>query len=76
MSERYEVEMIAPAEDTRWSFKDLDEAAIFFYKQIAAAYEEDPSVEVALHDLVAGKTLASFYYQPNDEFGKINYDVN
>lgn len=73
-SERYEVEVLT-AEDgeTRWDYSDLDEAAIMFYQEVAAAYRE-PSTEVALHDLVQGKTIALFVYVPNDDLGRVQYD--
>lgn len=73
--ERYEVEVLSPAGESRWDFEDLDEAAIFFYRKIADDYSE-PSTEVALHDCVAGETLASFQYNPDDAMGKVEYDVS
>ena len=75
MSERYEVEVITPDGETRWDFSDLDEAAVFFYTKVGEDYSE-PSTEVALHDLVAGETLMSFTYDPDDAIGKVAYDVS
>lgn len=74
MSERYEVERITPEAETRWNFNDLDEAAIFFYRMVADDYRE-PSTEVALHDLVAAETLASFQYDESHDVGRVEYDI-
>lgn len=75
MAERYEVEIITPQHERRHTFSDLDEAGIRFYHEVAIDYRE-PSTEIALHDLVQGKTLASWVYDPNANLGKVLYDVN
>lgn len=77
--ERYEVEVLTPeglkdVSCARWDFEDLDDAAIFFYRKVAEDYRE-PSIEVALHDCIAGETLASFQYDPDDAIGKVEYDI-
>ena len=74
-SERYEVEVITPQEERRITFSDLDEAAIRFYHEVAMDYRE-PSTEVGLHDLLQGKTLASWVWNPDDNIGKVAYDIN
>ncbi len=74
-SERYEVEVITPQQERKITFSDLDEAAIRFYHEVAIDYRE-PSTEVALHDLVQGKTLASWVYDMNANLGKVQYDLN
>ena len=75
MAERYEVDIITPQQETRLTFSDLDTAAARFYMEIAMDYSE-PSTEIGLHDLVQGKTLASWVYDPNADIGKVTYDVN
>ncbi len=74
MSEKYEVEELAPGGDKKWNHSDLDDAMIQFYTLVGLNYRE-PSVEVAIHDLVRGKTLASFTYSMNDNYGKVIYDL-
>jgi len=74
MAERYEVEVVQPQQEVRIGFSDLDEAAIRFYHEVAMDYRE-PSTNVNLHDLVAGKTLAAWYWNPDDALGKVEYNV-
>ncbi len=75
MAERYEVEIITPQQERRLTFSDLDEAAIRFYHEVAIDYRE-PSTNIGLHDLVAGKTLAAWSWEPNDRLGQVIYNVN
>ena len=74
-SERYEVEiMVAECADSEHSnYDDLDEAMSVFYKSIGENYSE-PSYNIAVHDLVAGRCLANWWYDPDDEVGKVLYD--
>lgn len=76
MSERYEVEKISPEGETRWTHREIDDAMVKFYGEVANDYSE-PSVEVYLHDLVAGKTLIAHNYADRggaEGFTKLNYD--
>ena len=82
MSERYEVETTNPAGELKQTFREIDDAMVEFYEQVAAEYSE-PSVEVYLHDLIAGKTLIAHNYaadvpgNPSDGsvFTKLQYDL-
>ena len=71
-SERYEVEILSPEGEVKIETNDLDDAAARFYKEVAENYSE-PSVSVYLHDLVSSKTLASWDYSMEDEFGRVIY---
>jgi len=74
-SERYEVEVLEADEHlARTSYSDLDEAMSVFYKNIGENYSE-PSYNLAVHDLVAGRTLACWWYDPDDDVGKVVYDT-
>jgi hypothetical protein len=75
-SERYEVEVqIADSAVTEVTdCNDLDEAMAVFYTKVGENYSE-PSYNIAVHDLVAGKTLANWWYNPDDEVGKVLYDT-
>lgn len=72
--QRYVVEIINPGKQHDHDYSDLDEAMIRFYSEVALNYRE-PSTEVAVHDLVAGRTLSAFAYEPNDDIGKVEYDT-
>ncbi len=74
--DRYEVEVqVADSDVTEvYDCADLDDAMIVFYRRIADNYSE-PSYNIAVHDLVAGKTLANWWYNPDDEIGKVLYDT-
>ena len=74
-SERYEVEVQDPENgEIRFDFRDVDEAMSRFYREIANNFSE-PSYSVAIHDLVAGRCLACWQYDPNDDVGKVLYDT-
>lgn len=74
-SERYEVEiMVAECDESHSSYDDLDSAMAVFYTKVGENYSE-PSYNIAVHDLVAGKTLANWWYNPDDEVGKVLYDT-
>ena len=76
-SERYEVEVVTPdgeVYERRTSYSDLDSAMADFYCKIGENYDE-PSYNIAVHDLVAGKTRAAWWYEPNEEIGKAHYDT-
>ncbi len=74
-SERYELETQDPEyPETRTGFRDLDEAMEAFYRSVADNYSE-PSHNVAVHDLVAGRTLCVWQYTDTDEIGKVMYDT-
>jgi len=72
--ERYVVEIVSPDQNFELDYSDLDSAAQRFYTEVANNYDE-PSYEVALHDLVAGETLAAWSYEPNDAIGLVHYNV-
>lgn len=74
-SERYEVEVLTPQQERKITFSDLDEAAIRFYHEVAIDYRE-PSTNINLHDLVAGKTLAAWMWNPDDALGRVEYNIS
>jgi hypothetical protein len=74
-SERYEVEVQDPEfGEERTNHSDLDEAMEQFYRSVADNYSE-PSHNVCVHDLVAGRTLCIWEYNETDEVGKVMYDT-